>query len=884
MLLAALPNYAGQPLVPPSKDPVQFVQQLHSHILSAVLPLWSHPKAAHAPAGVLTAMIRVLQTCAAGPSHASLVLRYQQQGRPVQRVQPQPDAAMVQTITEMGFSQARAEEALRRVGANSVELAMEWLISHPEEPAAPAAAGGAAAGAAGGGAAAAGPAAAVVDEEEELTRALLASLSVVGMSPDTVAQRSQQQQQQQQQREQEQEEESRPPLPAADAADGSPTAAQQATFVEQVTTPQATQRPLVQPGAPIARAAAAAATAGVPASDQTADPATSAGTGIPAPAQLVDGAVRLVAASPSTAFSIADLLLTIAQREEGKGREALVGRLVDACLPLAPAADPAAASSSSAAAAAAAFPPPSGDILTPARLLLLLLTKDGSSRKVAAKLGLVARCLLQLEQWQLGYKADVEAFERSAAQQGQSTEAAAAIKRLEVPVWVEASLMLLDVMVTTTMRTTNPAAAAAARVAAARAAVAAAAEAIPRPAAAAAAAPEAAAGDAAAAAAASAGGDVQMADQPGAAAVDGSPAAVNASEEASTPQTTPRPVVQPGAPTLGVAPAAAAVGTAVLDTPVAATAGEAVPDAASIKLPAELSQLSGLSGVLASWRPCGLLDEQQQRAATSLCLALLQQLHDHADKWEQPATSMFEADGSLPNPSSVTQALLQLLAHLTKRHSNAQQVSNSRAGQARCACFGVTGCCCVMLLACGMRMRLVGKCFLVLMHAAQCFSDLLQGQLCSQHQHTDWAVLPVVAQVLSAGGHRLLLSLPSACLSPAISRHEGSIGAILRHLLEDPATLEGWMEAEIKNIMAVKGAMRDPYTGRAYPYNQANPSSRCAPMVDGAEVGHGASMAGCCSCLLPMMRVACPLASKQTCRAVAVIMIMACKASEQHAA
>jgi hypothetical protein len=680
MLLAALPNYAGQPLVPPSKDPVQFVQQLHSHILAAVLPLWSHPKAAHAPAGVLTAMIRVLQTCAAGPSHASLVLRYQQQGRPVQRVAPQPDAAMVTTITEMGFSQARAEEALRRVGANSVELAMEWLISHPEEPAAPAAAAGAAAGGAAAGAAAAGAAAAVVDEEEELTRALLASLSVVGMSPDTVAQRSQQQQQQQQQ-EQEQEEQSRPPTPAADAADGSPTAAQEPTSAEQVTTPQATQRPLVQPGAPIARAAAAPAAAGVPNSSQPADTAGSAATGIPAPAQLVDGAVRLVAASPSTAFCIADLLLTSAQREEGKGREALVGRLMDACLPPAPAADPAAATSSSAAAAAAARTP-SGDILTPARLLLLLLTKDGSSRKVAAKLGLVPRCLLQLEQWQSSYRAAVEAFERSAAQQGQAADAAAAAaKQLEVPVWVEASLMLLDVMVTTTLRTTNPATTAAARVAAARAAVAAAAEPVPRPAAAAAApAPEAAAD---AGAAAAAGGDVQMADQPGGAAAEGSPAAADAAaaapaaEDASTPQTTPRPVVQPGAPTLGVAPAAAAVGTAVPDTPVAGAAGDAAADAPGVKLPAELSQLSGLSSVLANWRPCGLLDEQQQRTATSLCLALLQQLHDHADKWEAPATSMFEADGSLPNPSSVTQALLQLLAHLTKRHSNAQQVRHS---------------------------------------------------------------------------------------------------------------------------------------------------------------------------------------------------------------
>lgn len=45
----------------------------------------------------------------------------------------------------MGFSQARAEDALRRVGTNRLDVAMEWLISHPEEPAAAAGAAAAAA-------------------------------------------------------------------------------------------------------------------------------------------------------------------------------------------------------------------------------------------------------------------------------------------------------------------------------------------------------------------------------------------------------------------------------------------------------------------------------------------------------------------------------------------------------------------------------------------------------------------------------------------------------------------------------------------------------------------------------------------------------------------
>ena len=78
--------------------------------------------------------------------------------------------------------------------------------------------------------------------------------------------------------------------------------------------------------------------------------------------------------------------------------------------------------------------------------------------------------------------------------------------------------------------------------------------------------------------------------------------------------------------------------------------------------------------------------------------------------------------------------------------------------------------------------------------------------------------------MLAAGAHRLLLSLPSACLAPTLSRQEAHIGAILRNLMEDTITLEAWMESEIRNSMSVKG-VRDPYAaGR--PYSQRNPLSR----------------------------------------------------------
>lgn len=59
-------------------------------------------------------------------------------------------------------------------------------------------------------------------------------------------------------------------------------------------------------------------------------------------------------------------------------------------------------------------------------------------------------------------------------------------------------------------------------------------------------------------------------------------------------------------------------------------------------------------------------------------------------------------------------------------------------------------------------------------------------------------------------GLRLVLDLPVACFLP---EHEPYISAIARHILEDPATLQAAMEAEIRNTLANGG--RPP---KANPY------------------------------------------------------------------
>jgi len=71
-------------------------------------------------------------------------------------------------------------------------------------------------------------------------------------------------------------------------------------------------------------------------------------------------------------------------------------------------------------------------------------------------------------------------------------------------------------------------------------------------------------------------------------------------------------------------------------------------------------------------------------------------------------------------------------------------------------------------------------------------------------------------QVLAGKGPKLVLDLPAACFQPEL---EPSISAIMRHILEDPATLQAAMEAEIRATLSKQkppvsrtGAPLLPYT------------------------------------------------------------------------
>jgi E3 ubiquitin-protein ligase HUWE1 len=112
------------------QDAETFVKTLQSKVLKVVLPIWTHPHFAECNLEFVSALTSIMRHVYSGVevkntgtgnvgSHLAV---------------PPPDESAIALIVEMGFSRARAEEALRQVGTNSVEIATDWLFSHPEEP------------------------------------------------------------------------------------------------------------------------------------------------------------------------------------------------------------------------------------------------------------------------------------------------------------------------------------------------------------------------------------------------------------------------------------------------------------------------------------------------------------------------------------------------------------------------------------------------------------------------------------------------------------------------------------------------------------------------------------------------------------------------------
>ncbi|XP_031386394.1 E3 ubiquitin-protein ligase UPL2-like isoform X2 [Punica granatum] len=114
--------------VPFPRDAETFVKVLQSMVLKSVLPVWSHPQFTDCSYDFITTAISIIKHVFSGVEVKNVSSNISSR-----ITGPPPNETTILTIVEMGFSRSRAEEALRQVGSNSVELAMEWLLSHPEE-------------------------------------------------------------------------------------------------------------------------------------------------------------------------------------------------------------------------------------------------------------------------------------------------------------------------------------------------------------------------------------------------------------------------------------------------------------------------------------------------------------------------------------------------------------------------------------------------------------------------------------------------------------------------------------------------------------------------------------------------------------------------------
>lgn len=115
------------------KDSGNFAKVLQSQVLKVVRPVWNHPLFPQCSVEFITSVCSIMKHVYSGIDD-KVVKATGGSNLSTQAVGPPLDDSAIAMIVEMGFSRARAEEALRNVHSNRVELAMDWLFTHAEEP------------------------------------------------------------------------------------------------------------------------------------------------------------------------------------------------------------------------------------------------------------------------------------------------------------------------------------------------------------------------------------------------------------------------------------------------------------------------------------------------------------------------------------------------------------------------------------------------------------------------------------------------------------------------------------------------------------------------------------------------------------------------------
>lgn len=121
-------------LFPVPREPENFVRMLQSQVLDVLLPVWNHPQFPSCSPVLIKSILSLATHIFSGVGDAKQNRSTILGSANLHPIAPPPDEATIATIVEMGFTRARAEEALRRVETNNVEMAVEWLFSHAEDP------------------------------------------------------------------------------------------------------------------------------------------------------------------------------------------------------------------------------------------------------------------------------------------------------------------------------------------------------------------------------------------------------------------------------------------------------------------------------------------------------------------------------------------------------------------------------------------------------------------------------------------------------------------------------------------------------------------------------------------------------------------------------
>ncbi|KAI4388584.1 hypothetical protein MLD38_000898 [Melastoma candidum] len=135
-LLLVEPASAGLSLglFPLPRDPEVFVQMLQAQVMDVILTIWNHQMFPNCDPSLVSFIISLMTHVYSGTGDLKQSRDGTARGIGHRHRPPPLDEATISTIIEMGFTRARAEEALRRVETNSVEMAMEWLFTHAEDP------------------------------------------------------------------------------------------------------------------------------------------------------------------------------------------------------------------------------------------------------------------------------------------------------------------------------------------------------------------------------------------------------------------------------------------------------------------------------------------------------------------------------------------------------------------------------------------------------------------------------------------------------------------------------------------------------------------------------------------------------------------------------